>query len=326
MDEQKEYFVNNVSDGANIGGSTTTPEPDKRITTYTDLYKSFNPEPDEKAFEQSKKKEKRKQLFSAISDGISALSNLFFTTQGAPNMYTGKNTLSARSKISYDKLINDHNKNKRDYYNGLHNAMLADDRLNNEDRNWRRILRNDEKEEKRYQDKVKYQQERDNIADARYTEEKEYRKERDKKADEWREKQNKFNYAKLYTNANAREEARKNKARGKRLGFANGDKQVSIYENVWKGSMQQVFNSMIEDQVDRGLLSESAYKQIMNSKNSREKEDFVKQNWHKSSKATTLMNKLSQMDPALIESNIDDEDYSQYEQGDDEDYSQYEVK
>ena len=71
--------------------------------------------------------------------------------------------------------------------------------------------------------------------------------------------------------------------RGKQLGFSDGDgNQVAIYENVWKGSMQQVFDAMIADGVEKGDLSDTRYKTKINKMSARDKDDFVKQNWHKS--------------------------------------------
>ena len=58
------------------------------------------------------------QIFAAIGDGISALSNLFFTTQYAPNMYTGKNTMSERTKVRYDKLMKEREGKEKEYYEG----------------------------------------------------------------------------------------------------------------------------------------------------------------------------------------------------------------
>ena len=50
------------------------------------------------------KKYKRQQIFNAIGDGIMALSNLYFTAQGAGNMYDGANTLSGRARVRYSRL------------------------------------------------------------------------------------------------------------------------------------------------------------------------------------------------------------------------------
>lgn len=65
--------------------------------------------------EAEEKRQKRNALFAALSDGISALSNLYYTTKGAPNAYTGKNTMTEAVQGQYDKIRKDwqDNLNKR---------------------------------------------------------------------------------------------------------------------------------------------------------------------------------------------------------------------
>ena len=76
---------------------------------YEALFRQLNPytPPTAEELEKEKKKQRRNEIFAAIGDGVMALSNLFFTTQGAPNMYTGKNTMSERNTIRSDKLKKD---------------------------------------------------------------------------------------------------------------------------------------------------------------------------------------------------------------------------
>jgi len=54
--------------------------------------------------EAQKKKERQEKIFSAIGDGISALSNLYFASQGAPSSYDPKTSMSAKTKERWDKL------------------------------------------------------------------------------------------------------------------------------------------------------------------------------------------------------------------------------
>ena len=91
--------------------------------------KKLNPykPPTDEELAKEKKKQKREQIFAAIGDGISALSNLFFTTQYAPNMYTGKNTMSERTKVRYDKLMKEREGKEKEYYEGLMRARIADE-------------------------------------------------------------------------------------------------------------------------------------------------------------------------------------------------------
>ena len=110
--------------------------------SYAELYKKLNPykPPTDEELAKEKKKQKREQIFAAIGDGISALSNLFFTTQYAPNMYTGKNTMSERTKVRYDKLMKEREGKEKEYYEGLMRARIADEERDDRERKWQRQL------------------------------------------------------------------------------------------------------------------------------------------------------------------------------------------
>lgn len=131
---------------------TVAAPPDKQADvnggslSYTELYKKLNPytPPTAEELEKEKKKQKRDQIFAAIGDGISALSNLFFTTQYAPNMYTGKNTMSERTKVRYDKLMKEREGKEKEYYEELMKAKIADEEGDDRERKWQRLLRLDD--------------------------------------------------------------------------------------------------------------------------------------------------------------------------------------
>lgn len=55
--------------------------------------------------ERDAAREKRNKTINAIGDTISSLSNLYFTTQYAPNMYDPKNSMSEKAQTLYDKYI-----------------------------------------------------------------------------------------------------------------------------------------------------------------------------------------------------------------------------
>lgn len=105
----------------------------------TNPYKELTPEEEEK----ERKKQRREKMFAAIGDGIAALSNLYFTTQGAPSMYDEKNTLSERARVSYDKLKKERDEQRTAYYNGLMKARQADEAARNEQNAWKRQLQLD---------------------------------------------------------------------------------------------------------------------------------------------------------------------------------------
>ena len=110
--------------------------------SYVELFNRLTPyqPPTAEELEKERKKKKREQIFAAIGDGISALSNLFFTTQYAPNMYSGRNTASQRTRERWDKLAAERNANMTAYINGLMRARQADDAYNANEREWQRQL------------------------------------------------------------------------------------------------------------------------------------------------------------------------------------------
>ena len=309
---------------------------ERKIGTYEELYRQLNPytPPTAEELEKERKKQKRNEIFAAIGDGVMALSNLFFTTRGAPNMYSGKNTMSEATKVRYDKLIKDREDKQIAYYNGLLRAKEADAAAANAEREWQRQLGLDREAQERYDEEQKYKRERED-------EEQKYKRERDKISDEqWQqtfdESKRRANQAQERHRENARlkHEANQAKAargvRGKQIAFSDGDgNEVVIYENVWKGSMQQVYNILLEDLAPSDVTERRRWERQMKKLDTpKKKEDYVKQNWHKSKQASQIMLTLSGLDPATMTSKLSDEesdDYSQYEQTE-EDYSQYEVK
>lgn len=147
--------------------SKPAPAQPQRIS-YEEMFKKLNPyqPPTAQELEKERKKQKREQIFAAIGDGISALSNLYFTTQYAPNMYSGHNTASQRTKERWDKLAADRNANMTAYINGLMRARQMDNEYDNNERAWARQLG---------LDKVKA--ERNKAADARAEEEQKWKRE-----------------------------------------------------------------------------------------------------------------------------------------------------
>lgn len=95
---------------------------------YTKLFKEENarikPLTD-KELEQQAKKQKREKIFAAIGDGISALSNLYFTTQYAPNVE--QKPMSDKVKERWDKVEAERKGNEKAWYEGYVNALKLDE-------------------------------------------------------------------------------------------------------------------------------------------------------------------------------------------------------
>lgn len=69
--------------------------------------------------ERENKRAKQRALYSAISDGLQALSNLYFTTKGAPNAYNPNASMSKANLARWDKLVAQREKNYATYMAAL---------------------------------------------------------------------------------------------------------------------------------------------------------------------------------------------------------------
>lgn len=96
--------------------------------TYEEMFDrlhSFTPKtPEELAKER--KRQKREAIISAIGDGISAISNLVYTTKYAPNAYTGKDTLSERNRARWEKARKAYDDDLKGWIHGKMAARKAD--------------------------------------------------------------------------------------------------------------------------------------------------------------------------------------------------------
>lgn len=110
--------------------------------SYTDMFTKLSPyqPPTQEELANERKKEKREKVFSAISDGISALSNLYFTTKYAPNMYRHENSQSVKTENKWEKLRANRDAQQNAYIRNLMAARQADDERKDKDRAWMRQL------------------------------------------------------------------------------------------------------------------------------------------------------------------------------------------
>lgn len=308
-----------VSNGGRTPVPPVPPAPPAPSTTHQDMYKAVTKAPLSEADEQAKRKKQRKQsTLAAIIDGLSALGNVWFATRGANA--TGTTNLSkgvsGKWKDYWDQVRKDrdaYNKGllqarQMDYNADVRKLERAEDKAERDaraanDEKWRQ--KEWDRNEQRYQEGIAYRDSRDAKMDERY--------ENERKEDTRRYNKNLgLQYQQHNDNKNLREaQINATKARGlrgKQIGFVNGEgKQVSIYENVWRGSMQQVFDTLVKEltSTDEG---EKKYKYVIRDLDTpQKKEDFVKQNWHKSPGASQIMLTLSGIDPATMTSKLNDD-------------------
>ena len=144
----------------------------KRMS-YADMFTKLSPyhPPTEEELAKERKKEKREKIFAAISDGISALSNLYFTTQYAPNMYKHENSQSAKTESKWEKLRANRDAQQNAYIRNLMAAQQVDDERQDKERAWMRQVGIDAYNQKKDADAVQYKKDRDKEKDAQWEKE-----------------------------------------------------------------------------------------------------------------------------------------------------------
>nr|WP_314158904.1 hypothetical protein [uncultured Prevotella sp.] len=138
--------------------------------SYTDMFTKLSPyqPPTPEELANERKKEKREKVFSAISDGISALSNLYFTTKYAPNMYRQENSQSAKTENKWEKLRANRDAQQNAYIRNLMAANQADDERKDKDRAWMRQLGIDLYNKGKDAAEFQYKKDRDATKDAQW--------------------------------------------------------------------------------------------------------------------------------------------------------------
>lgn len=306
----------NISGADNTSGVTA----EVPSTHFEDMYRKTTEAPmSSEETTKMRKRHNRQRTLAAIIDGISALANVYFASRGAgANGSTNfSGTLGNKWREYWDKVRTD-----RDAYNkGLlqarqmdYNAKLrrlerAEDKAEREAREanaekWRQ--KTWDRDEQRHQVGIAYRDARNEKMDKRY--------ENEQKEGTRRYNQNLgFQYQQHNDNKNLRQaqiDATKARGlRGKQIVFVNGEgKQVSIYENVWRGSMQQVFDTLVKELTPTDEKEKREFEFYIEELDTpQKKEDFVKQNWHKSPGASQIMLALSGIDPATMASSIGEE-------------------
>lgn len=127
--------------------STTTPATEgEEYHTYRDFFAKLAPMTSEEDKKKQMRRERRKAIVSALGDGLSALSNLYFTTKGAPDQGL-KPGMTESAKKRMDDLRAQWQKEK-DKYQDL---MLKGLEMDREQGNWLKSYELQKNEEERKQ-------------------------------------------------------------------------------------------------------------------------------------------------------------------------------
>lgn len=141
------------TEAAAVVGDPGTAQP--RLS-YAEMYQMLNPNKPETAEERAKreKREKSEAAIAAVGDTISALSNLWFTSQYAPNAYDPSKGMSAATKERWDKLRQEREANRKAYTDGYFRALAMDDANDKDERNWRHTIEREKIADQRYEVKA----------------------------------------------------------------------------------------------------------------------------------------------------------------------------
>lgn len=133
-----------------------------RQMTMEEIFQATNPNPILTPEEEKRQeaRRKRRKIFSAISDGISSIANLYATSQYAPNANTP--SLSAKERARWMQEDADRAAKINAYINGLQQARLGDASLNYSNLRAKKIEEDEKRaaaEEQRKQAQEDYEQE-----------------------------------------------------------------------------------------------------------------------------------------------------------------------
>lgn len=294
-------------------------------------------EPTKEQLEKERRRRKAAAIFAALGDGVSAWANLQATVGGAPNAKQSTN-LSTIMQERYEKLRKEREEKAKEIMAYRMRAHESDRQQANADRSFAEGVRRydtslENTKKQQAQQQQNWETTRQDGIDQRNQAQENWQKTFDAN-EAHRQSQTEIQKTNAETarkNAETaqkrveaydtrRKEQQASTLRGKKIGFSDGDKnEVAIYENVWKGSKQNVYNAILDD----GIKPSSIEQFEMNTP--AKVDEWIKKNWTKSPKARAIMLALSSVDPAAVLSQVesaDDESFEEYaETGDD--FEQY---
>ncbi len=298
-------FKNNVAQNLkNNAEEQTKPVTSAPKYTLADMVNMWNPPVSDKEREDARKKNRRDKIFAAIGDGLSALSNLYFTTQYAPNMWDGKNTATERTKANYEKLMDDFKERDNNYWSKVSQAIQLD---NSAEARKRAEERQDAKDkadaaEREYarqlaNDKWEYQKKKDEAeAEAKKEQQKIENAREDKLADA---------RVKYYGSSGGSSSSSSSSGSGSGKGnweiFSDGNKNnVRIAANVWDNSMPQVYETLVREMTELNKIDAKKYplpRLSSSGLTAADMENYVKRYWTYGGKTRVLMKQLGSIGP-----------------------------
>lgn len=108
------------------GNGGTSHQAQGKPMTYKEMFEKYFPG-EQPLSAKEQKRHRREAVYSALGDGISALSNLYYTSKYAPSTYDPSTSLSKKSNERWQRLVADRKALAQQYYNAQLKAMQADD-------------------------------------------------------------------------------------------------------------------------------------------------------------------------------------------------------
>lgn len=138
---------------------------DGRRNFYNQLFERLQKPEDEETRRKRERRERAKRIIAGVSDGIAALSNVYFTSKGAPNMYEASGG-SALSKV--DQRLREAAADRAKADNNYYNIALKLDELERKAQDAIRGLGKDQQKELQGEQKLRDQMAKQEFNDAKH--------------------------------------------------------------------------------------------------------------------------------------------------------------
>lgn len=222
----------------------------KKVLSNEDKFKMWarHSLPTSQQSEADEKKLKRDKLFATLGDGIRAISNLVFTTKGAPNMYNSQNNWSDKVKQRWEQLQSERKANNQAYIEGLERARRADAVDAQRAMQWQRYLSDLDYKNKRAEAEDEYRKQQLEQRQREF----EARQEKSKKELEERQRSNQVNEAIGWANVNIRKEnSKKDKKKYKTFTYNGQEYKIPAdkWNTAWQG-LYSTYNPIANDYID----------------------------------------------------------------------------
>lgn len=152
------------------------PKPQPKQLSYADMYKMLNPELNETAEQRAnrEKKERTKARIAALGDGLRALSNIYFATQGAKVVHNSESDMTKAVNKRKAYMDEQREKNRAAWLTGYQRALALDEEARKNNLTIGEQIRHNVENEGIAKTKLDQSQQRIDINRMRITNQKEY--------------------------------------------------------------------------------------------------------------------------------------------------------